>query len=258
VLAGGTIHSLPIKVSRRLAVAMRTPDREGDLGVGGKRRIAAALPRGGKAEHVYEVKMEESDFASGLEVMDLLANPNVVGVFERHVPLVEAAVQRVGCVATLKRTGAAGGAERAENDEYDLDALEMRTTAEFGYLPLAPVGAAAGAEGAGAGAASHHGMMRHVTLYHAGAKDKGVYALHMPAGGAAVLVVVAPGVGAGRRGADAELTTAMLDRFTRAAATEAAEDGAESVPADAGAGGVAWSVEYVKSDEVGLCTLESS
>ena len=108
VLAGGTLHSLPLRVSRRLAVAMRTPDRDGDLGLGGKRRITAALPRGASADHVYEVDMDEADFASGLEVMDLLANPSVLGVFERHVPLVEAAVQRFGCVATLKKVGSDG------------------------------------------------------------------------------------------------------------------------------------------------------
>ena len=124
----GTNHSVPIKVSRRLAVAMRSPDREGDLGLGGKKRVSAILPRGAKAEHVYEVKMEESEFASGLEVMDLLANPNVVGVFERHVPLLEAAVQKIGCVASLRRgeSRVAGGTV----SEYDLDQLEMRTTAD--------------------------------------------------------------------------------------------------------------------------------
>ncbi len=68
VLAGGTLHSLPLRISRRLAVAMRTPDRDGDLGLGGKRRITAALPRGASADHVYEVDMDEADFASGLEV----------------------------------------------------------------------------------------------------------------------------------------------------------------------------------------------
>lgn len=270
VLAGGAVHAVPLRVSRRLAVAMRTPDREGDLGVGGKKRVTAALPRGAKAEHVYEVKMEESDFASGLEVMDLLANPNVLGVFERHVPLLEAAVQRLGCVATLKRGGAiasgvsvgagsgsdaGGGASNA--GEYDLDRLEMRTTAECGYLPLAPTGGSTGA-GAGGGG-THHGMMRHVALYHAGAKDKGVYALHLPAGGAAVLVVVAPGGGGGARGRNAaavEVTPAMLNRASRSMAAGATDGTESAVPetdpaagAGAGTGAVAWTVEYVRSDE---------
>jgi hypothetical protein len=48
--------------------------------------------------------------------MDLLANPSVVGVFERHVPLVEAAVQRFGCVATLKK-GSADGMSKGGNYE---------------------------------------------------------------------------------------------------------------------------------------------
>ena len=120
VLAAGAMHAVPLKIARRLSVAMRAPDREGDLGVGGKRRVAAILPRGAKAEHVYEVSMEESDFVSGLEVMDLLANPNVVGVFERHVPLLEAAVQKIGCVATLRHDADAGAGAVTQ---YDLDAL---------------------------------------------------------------------------------------------------------------------------------------
>ena len=141
VLAAGAMHAVPLKIARRLSVAMRAPDREGDLGVGGKRRVAAILPRGAKAEHVYEVSMEESDFVSGLEVMDLLANPNVVGVFERHVPLLEAAVQKIGCVATLRHDADAGAGAVTQ---YDLDALEMRTAAECGYLPLAHAAAKAG------------------------------------------------------------------------------------------------------------------
>ena len=255
VLAAGAMHAVPLKIARRLSVAMRAPDREGDLGVGGKRRVAAILPRGAKAEHVYEVSMEESDFVSGLEVMDLLANPNVVGVFERHVPLLEAAVQKIGCVATLRRDADAGAGAVTQ---YDLDALEMRTTAECGYLPLAHAAAKTGATG------EMHGMLRHVSLYHAGTKDKGVYALHTPATNAAVLVVVAPGVGAGRgrdaRAAGREVTAAALDRFARAAAGAAAGE-SESAPNEAtGANGDAsapsaasakvpvWTVEYVKSD----------
>ena len=232
VLAGGSVHTLTMQIHRRLAVAMRTPDRDGDLGVGGKSRIAAILPRRAKADHVYEVKMEESEFALGLEVMDLLANPDVVGVFERHVSLVEAAVQRVGCVATLRK------GESATRDAYDVEALEMRTTAECGYLPLAP-----------SSAGGHHGMMRHVALYHAGTKDKGVYALHMPAAGTAVLVVVAPGVGGGRGGGggDAEVTGLMLDRVARAAAARDAE-AVDSEPAAGSRATTAWTVEYVRSD----------
>ena len=258
VLAAGSMHAVPLKIARRLSVAMRAPDREGDLGVGGKRRVAAILPRGAKAEHVYEVSMEESDFVSGLEVMDLLANPNVVGVFERHVPLLEAAVQKIGCVATLRRDADAGAGAVTQ---YDLDALEMRTAAECGYLPLAHAAKAKALTG------DMHGMLRHVSLYHARTKDKGVYALHTPATNAAVLVVVAPGVGAGRgrdaraRAAAREVTATAVDRFAKIAAGAAAGE-SESAPNDANdaAGATAdpsalsakvpaWTVEYVKSDE---------
>ena len=243
VLAAGTIHSVPIKVSRRLTVAMRSPDREGDLGLGGKKRVAAILPRGAKAEHVYEVKMEESEFTSGLEVVDLLADPNVLGVFERHVPLIETAVQRVGCVATLRRDADAKDANAVL--EYDLDDLEMRTTAECGYVPLADPDSATAVRG----------MMRHVSLYRAGGKDKGVYALHTPAAGSAVLVVVEPGaVGNGRRQQGVrEVTAASMDRGWRASRAElkaAADDAvADDAATDEGEPSVKWTVEYVKDDE---------
>ena len=239
VLAAGTIHSVPIKVSRRLAVAMRSPDREGDLGLGGKKRVSAILPRGAKAEHVYEVKMEESEFASGLEVMDLLANPNVVGVFERHVPLLEAAVQKIGCVASLRR-----GESRVDGgtvSEYDLDQLEMRTTAECGYVPLARPDASQAVRG----------MMRHVSLYRAGDKGKGVYALHTPATGAGVLVVVEPGaVGNGRRNQGVrEVTVPAMDRAWRAARARVEADGNDAATRAEGANdGIDWIVEYVKDD----------
>ena len=243
VLAAGTIHSVPIKVSRRLTVAMRSPDREGDLGLGGKKRVAAILPRGAKAEHVYEVKMEESEFTSGLEVVDLLADPNVLGVFERHVTLIETAVQRVGCVATLRRDADAKDANAVL--EYDLDDLEMRTTAECGYVPLADPDSTTAVRG----------MMRHVSLYRAGGKDKGVYALHTPAAGSAVLVVVEPGaVGNGRRQQGVrEVTAASMDRGWRAARAElkaAADDAvADDAATDEGEPSVKWTVEYVKDDE---------
>jgi len=248
VLAGGSLHAVSVRATRRLAVAMRVADKEGDLGVGGKRRIAAALPRGGKADHVYEVKMDESDFKSGLEVVDLLADPNVIGVFERHVPLLEASIQRVGCVATLRR-----GASDGPGGVYDVDDLEMRTTAECGYLPLAPVAGAAHAA---------HGMLRHVTLYVAGTKDKGVYALHLPASGAAVLVVVQPGEGAGGGGrrrataADArEVTAAALERASKAALfaedeTEGGGGNGNGADGDSAAAvPVKWTVEYVGTDD---------
>jgi DNA polymerase epsilon subunit 1 len=82
-------------------------------------------------------------------------------VFERHVPLIETAVQRVGCVATLRRDADAKDANAVL--EYDLDDLEMRTTAECGYVPLADPDSATAVRG----------MMRHVSLYRAGRQGQG-------------------------------------------------------------------------------------
>ena len=251
------MHAVPLTIRRALAVATRTPDREGDLGVGGKRRVAKTLPRGAKAEHVYEVVMDESAFVSGLEVNDLLADPNVIGVFERHVPLVECAVQTLGCVATVDRNRA--GSLVDAGGSYDASKLEMRTTAECGYLPLAPRRAAGeGGSGSSSGAnAAAHGMLRHVTVYHAGSKDKGVYALHTPATGAATLVIVAPGAftaNGRQRPANAngerQVTSATLERRGGSGGARVFELGAEDEEEEDvnDREAIAWTVEYVKDD----------
>jgi DNA polymerase epsilon subunit 1 len=206
ILAEGSMHRVTLRVRRVLAVATRAPDREGDLGAGGKRRVVATLPRGARAAHVYEVTMDERDFVSGLETFDLLADPNVLGVFERHVPLLEAAIQKLGCVALMNEEARQKARQKTDRiherganvGEYDARDLESRAVAEFGYLPLAPQTEA----GTQTGPKDVHevtlpkappGALRHVALYRAGARDKGVFVLHTPATNTSLLVLVAPG-----------------------------------------------------------------
>ena len=93
--------------------------------------------------------------------------------------------------------------------------------------------------------------MRHVSLYRAGDKGKGVYALHTPATGAGVLVVVEPGaVGNGRRNQGVrEVTVPAMDRAWRAAQARVEADGDDAATrADGANDGVDWIVEYVKDD----------
>ena len=93
--------------------------------------------------------------------------------------------------------------------------------------------------------------MRHVSLYRAGDKGKGVYALHTPATGAGVLVVVEPGaVGNGRRNQGVrEVTVPAMDRAWRAARARVEADGDDAATrADGANDGVDWIVEYVKDD----------
>lgn len=220
------MHRVTLRARRTLAVATRAPDREGDLGAGGKRRIAATLPRGARAAHVYEVSMDERDFVSGLEAADLLADPNVVGVFERHVPLVESAIQKLGCVALmneetrLRARQDGGHALPGADGEYDARTLDSRAVAEFGYLPLAPPSDSATGETQRAPS----GATRHVALYRVGSRDKGVFVLHTP--GApdlpSLLVLVAPGAlganGKVRRSA-AEVGAAAAAKFFQMAET---------------------------------------
>ena len=247
ILAEGSMHRVTLCVRRTLAVATRAPDREGDLGAGGKRRVAATLPRGARAAHVYEISMDERDFVSGLEAADLLADPNVAGVFERHVPLVEAAIQKLGCVALMNEetrhaaratNPGLGRAGAGANGEYDARLLDARAVAEFGYLPLAsPERPIAAPDGELSARRAPPGALRHVALYRAGTRDKGVFVLHTPASELPSLVVlVAPGAlaanGKTRRGA-AEVTAAAAAKFFRLGLVgEAGEAGAAETAED--------------------------
>ena len=280
ILAEGSMHRVTLRARRVVAVATRAPDREGDLGAGGKRRVAATLPRGARAAHVYEVSMDERDFVSGLEANDLLADPNVVGVFERHVPLVESAIQKLGCVALmneetrLRARHDGGHALPGADGEYDARTLDSRAVAEFGYLPLAPPSDSA----AGETQRAPPGATRHVALYRVGTRDKGVFVLHTP--GApdlpSLLVLVAPGAlganGKVRRSA-AEVGAAAAAKFfqmaetpggwsadaedddSRRASMSMSEDGdleiaeeEEETRGDARVPARAWRVEYARSD----------
>jgi|TARA_B110000967_G_scaffold122316_1_gene124828 DNA polymerase epsilon subunit 1 len=239
LMCEGTMYRVTLRMDRKLAVATRAPDREGDLGVGGKKRVVATLPRGARANHVYEVVMDEKLFVSGLEVMDLLTDPNVLGVFERHVPLIEAAIQKLGCVSLMNETQRqltkATNFAAPQNGEYPGDALDSRATAEFGYLPLA---SAAGGPGTAENANSTvQGLLRHVTVYHCGGKDKGVFVLHTPFSNKGLMVIVAPGAltANGRvRESAKEVTSRLLEKLHKRSVlgaggdTETQGDGTET------------------------------
>ena len=285
ILAEGSMHRVTLCVRRTLAVATRAPDREGDLGAGGKRRVVATLPRGARASHVYEVTMDERDFVSGLEAADLLADPNVLGVFERHVPLLEAAIQKLGCVALMNEetrlaVKAGGGTSAGANGEYDARVLDSRAVAEFGYLPLAPPSGPSRTAPDGDSGRAPPGALRHVALYRVGARDKGVFVLHTPATELpSLMVLVAPGAltaNGGLRRSAAEVSAAAAAKFfrravrgeaaetaetaeTRATFEETLDDAFDAEADDDAANGAsraspgtasarAWRVEYARSD----------
>ena len=207
----------------------------------------------------------------------MLADPNVVGVFERHVPLVESAIQKLGCVALMNeetrlRARHDGGPLPGADGEYDARTLDSRAVAEFGYLPLRR----RATRRRGRRRERRPGRRAPRALYRVGTRDKGVFVLHTP--GApdlpSLLVLVAPGAlganGKVRRSA-AEVGAAAAAKFfqmaeggwsadaedddSRRASMSMSEDGdleiaeeEEETRGDARVPARAWRVEYARSD----------
>lgn len=174
VYVNGAMQSIKVEVPRRLVVATREADQEGEFGQGGKRRITSALPRGFTAPHLYEVERNEQELSNGLEIAALLAHPNVIGVYEKHVPLVDRFIYNMGCVMAVKKTEQRR-ALAVGDAAYAMDMFQMKATGEINaYLP----------------------KLSHIDFYFAGVsgeKGRGIYVLRNSRDGKGTVVVHQPG-----------------------------------------------------------------
>jgi len=218
VVADGTMRSVLLSAPRKVYVATRYPDREGDKGLNGKKRVNVALPRaqntnnfmsadGTSALNVYEVEFDASKKSAvqyGRDVAALLADPNVVGVYERDVPLEDWSIQTIGCVARVKREAAneilddlkkahKEGLKKKVQPMLEVCAtnLDMKTTTEVNYLPSMM-------DFTNERAISSAGLLRHCSIYHAALDGKGVFAAHFPRRGGkgkseGLLILLQPG-----------------------------------------------------------------
>ena len=176
VLVNGTMQVIKVDVPRRLVIATRETDREGDLGLEGKRRIMATLPRGFVAPHLYEINVQERNFASGLEIAALLADPSVIGVYEKNVPLIDRFIYNIGCVMAVKKSEQKRALDIGD-ESYGMNMFQMKATAEVSaYLP----------------------KLSHITFYFAGVsgdKGRGIYVLHNSRESKGTVIVHQPGRG---------------------------------------------------------------
>ncbi|WP_162948649.1 hypothetical protein, partial [Pseudomonas aeruginosa] len=101
--------------------------------------------------NIYEVEFDASKKTAvqyARDVTALLADPNVVGVYERDVPLEDWSIQTIGCVARVKRDAAneilddlkkkhQEGLKKKMQPMLEVSAanLDMKTTTEVSYLP---------------------------------------------------------------------------------------------------------------------------
>ena len=222
VLMNGSMQSLKVNVPRKLIVAMRKPF-EGDLGLDGLRRVTVDLPRGFTAPHVYEAIVPEKDFANGLDVAALLANPDVVGVYEKHVSLVDRFVHQMGCVMSVKRAEQQR-ASAVKDGMYEMDMFQMKPTGEVGsYLPT----------------------LGHITFYFAGIpgeNGRGIYVLHDERRNKGMVVVHQPGGGV------KEVTAEKWVKFMQAGNSEDA-DMADDEEGNVGLSSDGWTVLYARKIE---------
>ena len=220
VYVNGGMQTVKVTIPRRLVVAMRDPDRQGDLGLEGKRRITMSLPRGFEAPHLYEVNISEEDFlSSGTAV--LLADPAVIGVYEKYVPLRERLVQQLGCVMAVKRSKQRE-AMQISDALYDAGMFQMKTTTEISYLP----------------------KLEHIAFYFAGIsgdKGRGIYILHDHRENVGVVVVHQPGGGV------KEVTAALWSKFLRECDGVESTQAEEEIVDDGAPTANGWTVLYARN-----------
>jgi len=221
LFVNGSMQSIKVNVPRRLVIATRETDRDGDLGLDGKRRISAILPRGFDAPHLYEVNVPEQNFSLGLEIAALLSDPNVVGVYEKSVPLLDRFIYNIGCVTAVKKSEQQR-AMSIGDEPYEMDMLQMKATAEVSsYLP----------------------RMSHITFYFAGEsgqKGRGIYVLHNSHEEKGTVVVHQPGKGV--REVTAELWTSHLHEAIKES-TDGEDAGVEAPDVSK------WTVLYARNIE---------
>ncbi|CAL55806.1 DNA polymerase epsilon, catalytic subunit A,C-terminal [Ostreococcus tauri] len=174
VYVNGGMQSIKIDIPRRLVIATREADPEGEFGKADKHRIVASLPRGFTSPHLYEVNVPERTLSAGVDISALLADPNVIGVYEKHVDLADRFIYNVGCVMAVKKTEQKRALEISDNT-YSMDMFQMKATGEISsYLP----------------------KLCHIGFYFAGIagdKGRGIYVLHNSRDGRGTVIVHQPG-----------------------------------------------------------------
>ena len=276
VVADGAMRSVLLSAPRKVYVATHHPDPEGDRGLNGKKRVNVALPRaqntnnfmtadGTSTLNVYEVEFDASKLSAvqyGRDVAALLADKNVVGVYERDVPLEDWSIQTIGCVARVKREAAneilddlkkthKEGLKKKVQPMLEVSAtnLDMKTTTEVNYLPSMM-------DFTDDRALSSAGLLRHCSIYHAALDGKGVFAAHFPKRGGkgtskGLLILLQPG-GKSVREVDSEFVSEMFE------GEKGRVDGNEEMEEDRDSEKCEWRVIYARTSAAAAKNLNDA
>ncbi|XP_060641327.2 DNA polymerase epsilon catalytic subunit A [Anolis sagrei] len=154
---GNDLHCLKLNVPRVFYVNQRVPKpEEGPV----YRKVNRILPRSNLVYNLYEYSVAEDMYQEHInEINASLSAPDIEGVYETQVPLLLRALIRLGCVCMVNKHLVRHLTGR-EAETFELEHLEMRSLAQFGYL--------------------EPGSIRHIYLYHHTQGHKALFGLFIP------------------------------------------------------------------------------
>eukprot|EP00112_Aurelia_sp_Birch-Aquarium-sp1_P000107 Seg1008.10 transcript_id=Seg1008.10/GoldUCD/mRNA.D3Y31 product="DNA polymerase epsilon catalytic subunit A" protein_id=Seg1008.10/GoldUCD/D3Y31 len=156
-IIGQELHCIKVNVPRIFYVNSRK--QKGGEGATW-RRVSRTLPRSNPSYFLYEYTVPEVVFREHMSELSAdLSSPDIEGIYETQVPLINRAVMRLGCVCMVNRITAKAYAGK-ELEMYDLDQLEFKTLAEVEYLTK--------------------GHLKHIYFYHCQLENRAVFCLFFP------------------------------------------------------------------------------
>uniref|UniRef100_A0A8C9TG99 DNA polymerase epsilon catalytic subunit n=1 Tax=Scleropages formosus TaxID=113540 RepID=A0A8C9TG99_SCLFO len=154
---GNDLHCMKLNIRRVFYVNQRVPKQEEGANY---KKVSRMLPRSNIVYYLYQYTVPEDMYQEHInEINADLAVPDIEGVYETQVPLLFRALVQLGCLCMVNKqvVRSLGG---RETDTFDLEHLEMRSLAQFGYL--------------------EPGSVRHIFLYHHSQGHKALFGLFFP------------------------------------------------------------------------------
>ncbi|XP_053510024.1 DNA polymerase epsilon catalytic subunit A [Ictalurus furcatus] len=154
---GTDLHCMKLNIPRVFYVNQRVPKQEDGATY---KKVNRILPRSNVVYYLYQYSVPEDMYQEHInEINADLSAPDIEGVYETQVPLLFRALVQLGCVCMVNKQVVRALAGR-EADTFELDHLEMRSLAQFGYL--------------------EPGSVRHIYLYHHSQGHKALFGLFIP------------------------------------------------------------------------------
>jgi DNA polymerase epsilon subunit 1 len=130
----GQLQAIPIEIPRIFHINCYKPLPAETLKSRNGRSVARELPRGKRPMHLYEIKLSESQFMRNeKELASFIAHPDVHGVYELQMPLIQRALIALGCAARVRKGYGAIDTTRA----LPIENLEFLTATSHPYLETA-------------------------------------------------------------------------------------------------------------------------